>query len=448
MMLAAVILSLAAAGTASAATPLLKASAGLGGVGRPGRWMPVRITLQTAGLDLQGEVVAEWGGAVVRHAASVTAPGRKEFDLLVRTSDAAAHVTVRFESTDAAPISVELPVQMAATDDVVTVCVIAPTALLSTEGCTATMVPEALPRSLRGYDAADRVVWPGAAIDLAPAQAVALERWRSIRALEDGGQFTAVPELPQVLSSLAGRSRIPLTLITGAAIYLAALAGLAWLVRAVRVPAPRVYGLLGLLIGAAAAAALGAGHAGPASAIVLHHVSVIQQVADTGVALVSMRAVAVFPAFDSFVLRAEVTDGAMRTEVEGPRSREAFDEGGHPLVSGRYGLGARLPVSVEAASDAVPFDLARRGGLLRITNTSDMDLRDCRVAPGSSQEVSTALARGASVEIPWPPDAEIGIVICKTGASPMSFTSEGRRVVTTGVTTVSAFGAAPDRLRP
>lgn len=443
VVLAAVLVCLSS-GMAAAAAPSLKAVAGLGGVARPGRWMPVRVTLETAGQDLEGELVAEWGSAVVRHAVSVTAPGRKDFALLLRSSDAAAHVTVRFESAADSPAAVEVPVQTAAADAVVTLCVTAPTALMSTDGCTATMAPEVLPRSPRGYDAADRVVWSGAATPLAPEQHLALEQWRSIRRLEETGEFTAVPELPHVLSSVAGRSRIPWAFLAGAAAYLAALAALAHRVRSVRMPASRLYGMLGLVIGAAAGAALVAGRAGPASAIVLHHVSVVQQVADPGVTLVSMRAVAVFPAFDSFVLRADVTDGAMRPDTAEPRSREKFDGGGHPIVSGRYGLGARQPVSVDATIDARPFELSRQGGLLRITNTSDMDLRDCRIAAGSSREMATSLAKGASVEMQWPADAGSSIVTCTGARAPISFTSEGHGVTTAGATTVAAFAAASD----
>lgn len=443
LVLAAVLVCLSS-GLAAAAAPSLKAVAGLGGVARPGRWMPVRVTLETAGQDLDGDLVAEWGGAVVRHAASVTAPGRKDFNLLLRTSDPAASVTIRFESPGASPAVVEVAVQTAAADAVVTLCVTAPTTITSTDGCTATMAPEVLPRSPRGYDAADRVVWSGAATSLAPEQHLALEQWRSIRRLEDTGEFTAVPELPHVLSSIAGRSRIPWSVLAGAAAYLAALAALAQRVRAIRIPTTRLYGLLGLVIGAAVGAALVAGRAGPASAIVLHHVSVVQQVADPGVTLVSMRAVAVFPAFDSFVLRADVTDGAMRPDTAEPRSREEFDGGGHPIVSGRYGLGARQPVSVDATIEARPFDLSRQGGLLRITNTSDMDLRDCRIAAGSSREMATSLARGASVEMQWPPDAGSSIVTCTGTLSPISFTSGGHGITTAGSTTVAAFATASD----
>lgn len=431
----------AAPGVAGAATPTLVATAGMGGVCRPGRWMPVRIILQTATEDVDGDLVAEWGGAVVRRAVSVTAPGRKEFELLLRTSEVTDRVTVRLHWPGAV-LSADAPLRVATADERVTVCVTGPASQAALDGCTTSMAPEALPRSLRGYDAADAVVWLDAASGLVPDQRRALDQWRAVRALEDTGRFTAVPELPSVLSMMARRSRVSPPLIWGAVTYVALLAGMALLVQVTRIPALAILSVTALLIVAAAASVLAAGRAGPASAIVLHHVSVVQQIAGAGVSLVSTRAVAVFPASDAFALRASVTDGSMRPDGDDPGAQETFDDRGRPLLSGRYGLGAAQPVSLEGVIERHPFDVSRRGDVLRVTNTSDMDLHDCRLAPGSSAERTVALGRGASVEFTWPREAAGPLMTCHSSASPIAFTSEGRHVLTTGETTVSVFQAA------
>ena len=68
-----------------------------------------------------------------------------------------------------------------------------------------------------------------------------------------------------------------------------------------------------------------------------------------------LAAVAVFPAFDSFVLRAGVIDGAMRPDADGLRSEEAFDEW----------FGTPEPEAEGAAADTAPpapLELDHRNG--------------------------------------------------------------------------------------
>ncbi|MEI6244389.1 MAG: hypothetical protein WCQ64_05010, partial [Acidobacteriota bacterium] len=67
---AALLLSLGAASAAPSyfgppsTVPVLAVRAGLGGVARPGRWLPVDVRLASDGMRLQGVLRVEWGDAV------------------------------------------------------------------------------------------------------------------------------------------------------------------------------------------------------------------------------------------------------------------------------------------------------------------------------------------------------------------------------------------------
>ena len=429
---------------AAGAPPAIEAEAGLGGVSRPGRWTPVRVILQTAGEDLDGDLVVEWGESVVRRAVTLPAPSSKEFDLYIRASDPSGSVLVRFHpaaGSDAA--SVELPVRAARVDDTVTVCVTSAPASLIPEECTAILSPGSLPRSPRGYDAADRVVWPsGEAVPLPADQAQALRQWEIMQALESTGGFDAAPNLPSVLPGIARLSRAPAPLLLGAALYVGALVVMAIWLRIARARMPSTSAVLALLVVTATAAAVAAGRTGPTSTLVVHHVSKVQQIAGADAALVSTRAAAVFPSFDAFDLRALVTDGSIRLDVEGSRRQETFDDDGYPVLSGTYGLGARQVFSMEAMADVRPFEVSRQQGAVHIENTSGLELRDCRF-PDDALDRPSTLAPGARVQVATLEPPPHALVTCTTPESLVTFASEGRAVLTRGTTTISLF-LAPD----
>src|SRR5437667_9546074 len=74
-------------------TVTVKASAGLGGLCRPGRWTPVRVDVETRGEAAStgvaaGEIIVEWGDARVRRAITLASPSHKQVELYIRTADA------------------------------------------------------------------------------------------------------------------------------------------------------------------------------------------------------------------------------------------------------------------------------------------------------------------------------------------------------------------------
>src|SRR5204862_4300573 len=167
-------------------TVTFKTSAGLGGWCRPARWMPVRVDVETRGETSSeaaaGEIVVEWGDARVRRALTLASPSHKQVELYIRTADARDSITVRVLVADREMAPAVVPVRLVAPAEPLTVCV-APVNTRPTIGvtCAATLNPESLPRSWRGYAAADDVVWPsGGKPTLTAEQRIALDRWRVV----------------------------------------------------------------------------------------------------------------------------------------------------------------------------------------------------------------------------------------------------------------------------
>src|SRR5262245_50135940 len=98
---------------ASAAGDLrLTADAGLGGISRPGRWTPVRVAIENAAGDVEGELVIEWGNTRLHRELTLVAPSRSNLELYVRTQDVRAAITVSVVSHETTVATVDTPIRM------------------------------------------------------------------------------------------------------------------------------------------------------------------------------------------------------------------------------------------------------------------------------------------------------------------------------------------------
>lgn len=439
---------LAAAALACLAAPAtavtLDVRAGLGGVARAGRWLPVQVTVQTEDADVDGEIVVVWGEAVARRAVRLVAPARKHFELYVRDGDVTDSIEVRLDAPGQAVPPVRWPLRLAARDDLVRLCVAGGAVADASQECTATTDVSSLPHSLRGYDAADEVIWQAGAGRPLAEQQRALDGWRVVRDLEAGGVFVPLPRLPAVLPDLArAQLRTPRVVMTSGALYLIALLLLPVVVGRWRgSPLASLATAAGISAGAGVGA-LALGHVGPGTAVTLHHISLVQQLPEAGLSLVSTRGVAVLPAFDAVTLRLAAGDAALGRDVDGRRPEERADNDGLPILAGTFGLGARHPMSAEAIIAGGPFEVTRDYGRLRVINVSTMPLEACRIAPGSSAEIATDLGPGAAAEVALPADLQDTLVTCSTSWAPLPFTAGARAVVAHGRTTVAAYARPP-----
>ena len=248
---------------------------------------------ETSAAAAAGEIVVEWGDARVRRAMTLASPSHKQVELYIRTADARDSITVRVLVADREMATTVTPVRLVAPAEPLTVCV-APVKTWPTSGvtCAATINPESLPRSWRGYAAADDVVWPpGGKPTLTAEQHTALDRWRVVQAIENAE--STVPSAGDVTPATHALRRTSTAML----VYAAALGILVWPLNRVRSRSLAVYPVIAAAVAAGSIVAIAAGRIGPGARVHVSQSAVVEQVAGMKGSSVLARAVAAFPAF-------------------------------------------------------------------------------------------------------------------------------------------------------
>ena len=397
--------------------------------------MPVRVDVETRSETsadaAAGEIVVEWGDARVRRALTLASPSHKQVELYIRTADARDSITVRVLVADREMATTVTPVRLVAPAEPLTVCV-ASVNTWPTNGttCAATINPESLPRSWRGYAAADDVVWPsGGKPTLTAEQHTALDRWRLVQAIEHAE--TTVPSAGDVTPAAHALRRTSTAML----VYAAALGVLVWPLNRVRSRSLAVYPVIAGAAAAGSIVAIAAGRVGPGARIHVSQSAVVEQVAGKKGSSVLARAVAEFPAFGLVELRADGVDGAIALRG-GARRDLRFDENGAPIVAGTYGLGATAAFEVEATGSFEPLSATFTETTVRVMNTSSHEMRDCRFGSGFSRQSVGRLAPGQHVEAVRQ-SAEIEPVFsCRLDAAVVEFAESGRPIDNDGTAAI------------
>jgi len=430
----------------------LDAAAGLGGLAKAGRWTPLSVTVASDRDAIAGELVVVWGDARVTRDVTLAPATRKTLELYLRTTEPRGALDVRLRSAGRDVVVATAPVRVLGADDRVTVCVAADAASsVDSAACTATVLARSLPRSPRGYEVADDLVWPGTHAGITTEQDAALRAWRSLEALDASGDLGATPQvsrplvprgLPAALAPIVAGVFLAYVsaLLLGAAVLRSRRARLSWM------------GASFAVITAGACAAIAAiGHVGATRAVHVHHVTLLQQLPDTQASVLTVRAIAEFPAFDRFSLRLPAADGTLETpSARGPASG-ALDADGFPVVTGVFGLAGRQSFAGEALVDVRPLAIDDRGATVTIENRSSLLLRDCRLGRGLAASISGpfgTLAPGARIEASWAGADEAPggpLITCVSDEAPLPFTEADRPVVMHGETTIAAYRGAPAR---
>jgi hypothetical protein len=417
---------------APVAAATVTAEAGLGGMSRPSRWTPVRVSVDAANADITGEIILEWGSARARRTVTLSAGSHKQFEMYIRTPDVREAIVVRLVSNGRDLASVDAPIRVARPEDALTLCVAAANAWPSSQGCSTTQSAAQLPRSWRGYDAVDDVVWPAGAQPLEHAQQLALAQWKAIHALEESGAAPSAAAL-QTASAMSASTRRALVGLAGYVLAIGA-AGLA--LTRIRSRSLTLYPAVGLLVAAGSAAALAAGRVGPGAGVRIQQSAVVQQLSDTGSALILLRGVAEFPSFGAFELRARGSDGAITASRSDDRSLR-YDEDGAPVMStGVVGLGARKSFELETVAEFHALAASADGLTVRVSNRSGRSLDDCQFPDGFSKARVGSLAPGQTVEAERRAAGNDASFTCSISTPIVDFTvtggdayNEGRAVV-------------------
>ena len=331
-------------------------------------------------------------------------------------------------------------------DDPVVVCVRADAAAPDGSDCTVTVLARDLPRSARGYEVADRVAWPGSRPALDPDQDAALRAWLSLEALDASGDLGLTPQVSRPLLPRGLPASVSPAVAAIGAAYLVLFVGAAAMLRARRARLSYVAVAFALVTAGACAAVAGIGRVGPTRAVHLHHVSLLQQLPGTGHAVLTMRGIAEFPAFDTFALRLPAPDAALETTTPRGGAEGRLDADGFPVVGGLFGVGGRQAFAGEAVVPVQLLAVQERPGGVEIENQSGHPLRDCRVGPALAATPVTRLAPGERISASWTSGGDGGpggpLAICVADAAALPLTESRRPVVMHGVTTVAVYREA------
>jgi hypothetical protein len=417
-------------------TITLKAGAGLDGLCRPGRWTPIRVDVdargQAGGEVASGEIIVEWGDARVHRAISVASPSHKQVELYIRTADARDSMKVRLLIDGREIAATEAAVRLVAPADALTVCVAsANTWSASGVTCSTTLNPDALPRSWRGYGAADDVVWEsGSRPRLSGEQRTALNQWRAVQAIENAE--TPSPSIAAITPGARALRRTGTAML----LYAAALGFFVWPLSRIRSRSLAVYPAIVALVAAGSVVAIASGRIGPGASVHVSQSAVVEQVWGMKGSFVVARAIAEFPAFGTFALRAPRVDGAMALRAGGDRRDLRFDENGAPVLAGIYGLGATAAFEVEAVSAFEALDATFRGTTVRVANTSTQELRDCRFGAGFSKLIVGTLSPGQYVEAERQSGLDSPVFSCKLDAAVVEFAESHRSIDSDGTAVI------------
>lgn len=416
------------------ASVALRVEAGLGGAAKPGRWTPVRVAIQA---DRPGaaEMIVEWGSAVFRRPVELGGEATsRTFEVYVQTMAPAATASVRLVSDGQEIAAASVPVQVLRADDTFILCVDA----VEDEDCTVRQPAATLPRSLRGYDAADAVVSSGGG-RLDARQRQALSQWRSWRALEIAGSLAATDRPRSVLPTLTQHGRTPGYLRVWMGAYVAVLLVTGLLLIRRRASATTSLAAIVLLVVGGTLGAAAAGRAGPGTDVIIHHGTLVQQLPGAGGSIVTMNGVIEYPGLDHYAVRVDLSDAAFEpTTRPGVQAAQASDLNGQPVVAGTYGLGARQPFTLSGVSTYAPLEIARRGTAIRVTNTLPIDLA-CRPGDGFSSEGDRLLRAGSTLLLPADDQLVGPVITCAVPEAPITFSAPGRSVQTTGRTTLAGY---------
>jgi len=426
---------------ASAAQPVtLTATAGLDGVVKAGRWTPVRVIVEHSGADRSGSLVVTWGDHILTRAVSMTGASRRQFDLLVRTGDVQDRMHVELRDGDETR-GIDVPVRVAGYDEPLTVCVGPVADVEPAAACTVTLAADRAPVSPRAYDAADQVIVSGAGVPAAARAAIA--QWRAVHDIEASGDLAATKQLtrPVVTRGLPPGSRLAV-LVLGTTCLLALLA-IALLQRRLRTPLGALTAAVLLVCAATGAAWRLVGRFGPGSAVTVRHTSMVQQLNGVHAALITSRAVVMFPAWRTFSVRTLTMDGALlrASDADADRTEQYLDEDGAPVIEGTFGLAARRTVEFEGVAGLQLLDVRRTGLTASVRNVSDVTLDDCRFADGFSPGRVGPLAPGQTAEARYTTRTSGPIFSCSMPRAALEMTDAGSDVVMDGTTVVMAYEA-------
>jgi hypothetical protein len=421
---------------------IVQAAAGIGQVVKADRWAPILVSLDSSLPTFTGELLVSWGDVHLRRVIALPSPGRRQLELYLRTPDPDGTIRVRLVSGNRELQSLDLPVRIVAPAEPVAICVDAGDA--RQDECSVRATAESLPRSVRGYDVGDRIVWTDAGERLTTEQRTAIQQHEALHSLNASGDTGLVrrPSRPE------RRRGLPVGTMEGTGtivfLYLAGLAGAGIVLARRRTSVHWVWVSALAIVTTATAVAQGVGRIGPGTAIAVYHSALLEQIPGTGVSVLSMRALAEFPSHDAFVLSLPVSDGTIEPSPSARQpSEQLLDVTGQPMIAGVFGLGSRQAFTAEAIVDMQPLTVARHGDTWTVTNHSALALERCHFAEGFSTTQSGAMAPGATLTARATGEMFGPVFTCEASSPLLDMRSPDHTVDMRGITVIAVYASRP-----
>ncbi len=432
-------LTLASGDATAAQPPSLSITAGVGGLVKAGRWVPVQVAVNHTGGDIDGELVVSFGTATVRRRIELSGQSSRRLELYIRSPEAANVVTAQLRAGSSTVARAEAAVRPLANTERVVLCVEGSAPADGSAACSASLAVEALPRSLRGYEAVDAIELAGAEPQLTDEQRAALAAWRELQSLNQTGDLGLVeqptrPTLPRGLPP--GLLRVVAIL---AALYAGTILAVGRARTMPRRPFRHGYVVLAAIVlgGSLAAIAVGAGLTG--GAIVVHHATVVEQLPRSSTALVTIRGIVEFPARKSFDLRWPMRDAMLEPSSTAGGPEQSADADGYPVLAGLRGLGTRQAFGGESIYLDQVVSIDTTGATTTAANRSTANLRDCAFADGFEPRQVGELAPGASASATQVSPTIGPVLTCTLDGMLVPFAAVSADVVSRGTTVVAAY---------
>jgi hypothetical protein len=420
---------------------VLRATAGLGGLVKSGRWVPVSVEIRdrsgNAGGHITADLVVSWGDAVVRRRVLLGSGGTRRYDVYVRTIDAASSVRVTLDG-HASPV--EVPVTVLPFDEPMTLCVgenLPPPR--AAHACSLTLSQTELPTSVRALDAVDDVFTAESAPSPAGASRAALNQWQALRALDTFGDLALTPQVTRPLMRRGLPDATSRTIAATATLYAALLVAVGLVTASARLRVSRGWIAFAGVLLAGTGATLLIGKFGPGSAVTIHHTSLVQQLPGADISVVTMRAVAQFPSSETTELRLPIEDAMIEASASTGRAAQVVDPAGYPLLVVDAGLGTRQAFVAEGAIGEQWLTVREAQSTIQVTNRSAYVLRDCHFAEGMSRTAVGELPPGGFVEATRTGEIMGPLFTCTTTEAAVRFDAAAREVAMLGTTTVAAY---------
>ena len=417
----------------AADAPTMSVRAGVGGIARPGRWLPVEIDVRTNDAPFRGTVTVAWGAAISRRDVLIAAADRVRVSAFVRTIAASPGVRVSLIApTGRIVATIDTPLTLVPTDAFATLCV---GDVPAAEDCTTRLAPHEVPTNARAFEFADRILWAGEAEGSAPARAaVALARaahwWR------ESGAVDPVVAPFDTGSRSADRTSALLGLYI--ALLVAVTATAAWR----RAPAPL---LLGLPLLTALGALLFVSRS-PRD-LDIQGASFVHQFAGVPQSIVVMNGEIEHPGAGSLDLMPELTDASVDVVRSAEDMDSASSSDGRAMYRHTAGRGVRQRFEINGTLDAAWLRVTRTPEGLDVVNDSPFVLTTCElrsVGPSALGDLQPGgSVRIAESALPTPGDE----IVCRLPASWLGWSAANLQVRQRG-TAFLLFHVPPQELVP